>query len=344
MTVNKAELAWPGGDTPGELQYDHETPEKYANIILNTLNRFRQSTSQASGSRVFTYKRSEGIVGRYLVSQEDEQVFVRVSSRLGMPALEKDITSYLAARGVSANPILHSEFLEYQGDNYRLDIRPFLKGKHYDGSSDNLLQLARTLRHAHTALQTFPRAEEVLESARQRFQQLMGIKILIAEALQKGLFRIFAEQADWAECHRNWLIDMVENFNPNFHALPGAQCLHGEVHPGNVIFTDGRAILLDFEESVHVFGPPAFDLAYLVQRFCQKDDPGEKLLGKRLRIVEEGYGIKLPLLMETMRQLAWFSIAVILDLRVHRDITSPVSEYDKFVRLEKEAKDLGDLL
>jgi len=344
MIINEAELAWPGGDTPGELHYDHEIPEKYANVIFQALKKFPQSSTLANNPRIFTYKRPEGIVGRYLVSQEDGHVFVRVSSRLGAPALERDITSYLNDRGVPVNRILYSDLLEYQGDKYRLDIRPFLRGDHYDGSSDNLLQLSITLKKAHSALLSFPRAECVLESAKQRFQQLANINRLIAEAINKDTFRIFAEQFEWAQCHRDWLSDMVENFNPNFHELPGAQSLHGEVHPGNVIFTGSKAILLDFEESVHVFAPPDFDLAYLIQRFCMQDDPDINILGKRLRIVEKGYGATPPRIMNTMRQLAWLSIAVILNLRVNYSIITPVSEYEKFVRLEQQAKYYGGLL
>ena len=46
---------------------------------------------------------------------------------------------------------------------------------------------------------------------------------------------------------------------------------------------------------------------------------------------------------EMMRQVAWFSFAIIVDLRA-QGVTSPQSEYEKFVRLEQQARSLRGIL
>jgi Ser/Thr protein kinase RdoA (MazF antagonist) len=157
---------------------------------------------------------------------------------------------------------------------------------------------------------------------------------------------MFAEHATWASEQRAWLAIMAGGFEPRFDELAGAQCLHGEVHPANVLFraADGTAILVDFEESVHVFAPPAWDLAFLVQRFCLRDNPPAVVRAARLSIVAEAYGRPLPALARMMRQAAWFSIAVILEARISQGLVTPRDEYEKFVRLEQQGQALESVL
>jgi thiamine kinase-like enzyme len=132
---------------------------------------------------------------------------------------------------------------------------------------------------------------------------------------------------------------MVHEFEPRFDLLPGAQCIHGQVHPGNVLFDDsGSAILLDWEEAVYTFAPPDYDLAYFVQRFCLRGEIPDDNWGQLLSTVESVYG-KLPPVAGIMRQLAWFSIAAIVDFS-SRGMAVGLSEYQKFVRLEQQARAL----
>ena len=132
---------------------------------------------------------------------------------------------------------------------------------------------------------------------------------------------------------------MAEEFTPLLDRVEGAQCLHGEVHCANVIFDDGRAVLVDFEESVHTFAPPDWDLAFMVQRFCLEDRPAHAPARERVASMEEAYGSPLPPLAAMMRQTAWFSIAKIVALRSFWDIETPAPEHRKFVALEHQAQE-----
>ena len=135
-----------------------------------------------------------------------------------------------------------------------------------------------------------------------------------------------------------------EVFDPRLQFIPLAQGIHGEVHPGNVIFSPaGEVVLVDFEESVHHFTAPSWDLAFFVQRFCLGDGPDEALLRDRLAVVAEQYGTSLQGLSLTMRQIAWYSVLMLAYYRLNQ-VVSPRSEYDKFVRLERQARTLEHIL
>src|SRR6185503_11651965 len=106
---------------------------------------------------------------------------------------------------------------------------------------------------------------------------------------------------------------------------PAAQCVHGEVHQGNVVFADGRAVLVDLEEAARLYAPPAWDLAYLVQRFCLTDAPAPAERGARLAAVAEGYGAPLPPLAATMQRIARLMLLTIVDAWVHDGVRTPVT-------------------
>jgi hypothetical protein len=70
-----------------------------------------------------------------------------------------------------------------------------------------------------------------------------------------------------------------------------------------------------------------------------RDNPTQEILKHRINVIREGYG-NFTNLSWMMRQLAWYSIAVILDLNNNYNIAIPLSEYTKFVRLEQQARNL----
>ncbi len=292
-------------------------------------------------ARLGALRMPAGPVGRYRLVTSDGSWFVRVSSRWGNPELERSIASHLAAKGVSVNSLLVAgRPLRWDGQVFRVDVRPMLVGRHFDGSADDLRSLASTLAACHRALIGFSGAPAVRAAASARNQRLAKVRDLIVAALERDGFGVFAEHVSWAIAHRDWLSAMTAQFEPRLDEYPHAQCLHGEIHPGNVVFrsNDGAAVLVDFEESVHVFAPPAWDLAFLVQRFCLFDDPSPSVRLQRLSVVANAYGGPLPDLTAMMRQAAWLSIAAIVDLRRSQGAVTPTDEYDKFVRLERQTR------
>jgi len=320
MSVSKAEFAWPEGDVPGSLDFPYELSPSLAQALGRTLAPMFPPAGDKD-SRYRALAQNDDPVGRYKLSTKEGEWFVRVSSRWGNPGFEKPLVDHLAARGVAVNPLLVANLkLQWEEQTFRVDVRPLIKGRHFNGSPEDLYNLASTLAQCHRSLQDISEADQVYVTAAARARRLESIRHHITDALASGNFELFAERASWASAHVDWLSQMVEKFDSNLHERPDAQCVHGEIHPGNVLFriADSVAVLVDFEESVHIFMPPAWDLAFMAQRFCLKDDPTPSIALDRLAAVTEGYGEPLPELAPTMRQAAWFTMAVILDLRISR--------------------------
>ena len=338
-SLSKAEFAWPGGDVPGDLDFRYEPSAQ----ITGAISRALAPSFPPAGAADACYGAltpPEGPIGRYRLSTEEGAWFVRVSSRRGNLELEKAIIHYLSSRGVNVNPyLIASETLTWNGLAFRIDVRPLIDARHFNGSTKDLQNLASALADCHRALRDFPRAGQVRSSSATRVRRLAEIRDRIDQGLEAGNFQLFAELTPWASAHTDWLTEMVERFVPHLGECSDAQCVHGEVHPANVLFRrgDGAAVLVDFEEGTHLFMPPAWDLAFLVQRFCLRDTPSPSVARQRVAIVADAYGSPLPELAPIMRQVTWFTMATILDLRTNQGIVTPVEEYDKFVRLERQA-------
>lgn len=341
-----AEFAWEIADEPGLLSFQHEVPDEIAAAISECIGgELIEIVDPASSFRAL--RPVDGPVGRYRVATPTEAYFVRVSARQGNPPLEKEIVSHLVSRGAPVNAILIAgKSLRWEGRQLRVDVRPALEGRHFDGSMADLTELGKALASCHETLADYPGAGEIRLVASERAGRITGIHRAIARAVETESYEIFAELDSWARVRREWLGTMSHSFEPAMHERPDAQCLHGEVHPGNVIFDTegGSATLFDFEESVHMFAPPAWDLAMAVQRFCLRDDPAQQLARERVEALLGGYGRSSGSLTTMMRQIAWFLVAVVVDLRANSGVVTPESECEKFVRLETQARSYEGLI
>lgn len=321
-------MAWASGDRPGALVFVHAPPPHVTAFIAAHLGLGQISLAALAPV--------DGPVGRYRLMTGEGDRFLRVSARLGAPAMEKDLTDWLVGQNVPVNPILAVSTADWQGETLRLDQRPFLAGRHFNGASDDLVSLGTTLAHCHQALATFPQAGQVRLAAEGWNRNIDRARLRLAAGDFTGL------PAQWAARRREWLLKAGANLRPDWHCRAGAQVVHGEVHVANVMFdAAGTAVLVDFEESVHAFAPPVWDMVYGVQRFCLADDPDPAGLRQRLSQFAQGYGA-LPKLGPAMREAAWYVIAQIAHLG-GRGIETPESECEKFVRLEGQGAMLEDL-
>jgi len=340
-----AEFGWPGGDSPGAADF-RSAPSPAAAAALQRgvprlLGRPAGSSISAASLRPGT-----GISGTYRLSAAGGDYLARISSRLGNPGLEMSYLDHLHSRGVPASRIIATGCLSDSGRRFRIDLRRFIPGRHFDGSDRDIRALAGVLASAHRALRGFPGAERVRRVAARRMGRLAGTLARMGDSLGGDRFSLFAEHAGWARRRKGWLRKMMRAFSPAFHRRPGAQCLHAELHPGNVLFEarTGRPYLLDPEEGVRFFAPPHWDLAYLIQRFCLRDQPGQSALSRRLAAVRTGYGPLPDALPLAMRDAAWYCVAVIVDQRLRDGISTPASELEKFRRMERQAAALEDRL
>jgi hypothetical protein len=344
LSTIAAEYGWPGGDCPGELSFHLPASEQARNALLPCIREALPNVPQDAPLLALTPP--SGIVSRYKLVLPGESLFVRVSIKLVHPLLEQKITGWLKQKQVRVNHVEVAGLITWhEGRPYRIDLRQMLNARHFDGSLDDLRQVALTLSACHEALVDFPDETEVRRNTASRFIRLSEAGNRIRSALVSGRWRFICQDPAWASKHYSWLARMMREWNPRLDLLPSAQCLHAQMHQGNVLYDleNGRAILVDLEEAVQNLAPTSWDMAYLVQRFCLTDEPSEATLRQRLQIVREAYGRAVPDLVSMMQQTSWLSMAVLVDY-LSKGIVSPLSEYDKFVRLETQAREHAAIL
>lgn len=335
----EAEFAWPKSDRPGRLDFAYAPVEAVRTAIQEALGAAFPPARDPE-VRLAGLRPSSDPAGRYRLTTRDGIWFIRVSARWGAPELETAVVEHLIGEGVSVCRVLVAGVpLHWREDTYRIDVRPLIQGRHFDGSRRDLEAVAALLSRCHSALSRFPRREEVRTAAALRNRRVADMRDRLAEWLRAGSYDHFGEHAAWASAHRPWFERMIDEFDPLVDRWPEAQCLHGEIHRGNVLFDmpDGVPVLVDLEEAVHLLAPPVWDLAFLIQRFCLTDNPSHGALAERVSCVSAAYGSPLPKLAGTMRQIAWFNMALLLDSWLTSRIATPLAEYGKFVALEQQA-------
>lgn len=344
--LEPAEFAWPAGDAPGRLRFSAPVTSECEELLAAAVGKWLPSLMGEDIRVSALTPPGRSMVGRYRLVAGPERFFVRITSRIGNPSLEADITEFIGDGCPGISRLLFFDVFEWDGKRYRLDVHPFFEGRHFNGSMEDLSAVSRSLGLLHRRFKNYRNRNEIRSEAGKRYQQVGSAVEWIEGALKTHSFDVFENAGPWMEKNAPWLAEMVKRFQPLFHLLPNAQCLHGEVHPGNVIFSknEDEVVFVDFEESVHTYTSPSWDLAFLVQRYCLWDDPAPETLRERLETVRAGYNGQMGGLARMMRQAAWFSMAVLVHQTINDRIFSPISEYDKFKRLERQVKKYGKML
>lgn len=335
--LKKAEYGWQNGKAPeGNLCFNTLVPDNVATIISKVVKRYLKNNQDIRF--IHCLYNQDTFAGSYCVTTSKTKWFVRITSRTGDVKLESDLLDYLSRRGVSANLICFSTTIQDDKKReYRLDIRPFISGQHFTGTTDELESLLLHLGHLHKVLNEFPGSTVIKKKAAARYNTLKKMWNHVHRAVSTGQFDIFHEAELWAENNRVGLEKMARHFKPDFHLSEDAQPLHGELHTGNVVFEGIHPVFIDFEESIQIYASPLWDLAYVIQRFCFWENPTTEQLADRCRLVLRKFEPDVNYLINMMRQSAWLSITVLLDLRLNKNVVSPVSEYEKFIEMESLA-------
>lgn len=379
-----AEYGWPEADTPNAPLFGIPVPESMASPILNAVYPAIATLEAHTGGRTSVSISSltpvRGIAGRYCLSTEHSQYFIRVSTRLENAQEEFDLLQYLTRRNAPACPLLWSGIISIpepapdkstkhneQGARYRVDIRPRIHGTHwsshrkphkapqratlsgtqcntgmgthYNGSLQQLEQVTTALLELHTHLADYADAPHIRQKTITRLDALHSMVDRLRSGLSRNDFSLFLEHENWARRHSKLLQRMCTEIDRTMPNATAAQCLHGEVHQGNVLFPTpaagnhpAAALFVDFEEAMHTFLPPQWDYAYLLQRFYLSKAASHIPLAERLHLFQRLCG-PVEEVAPYCRQAAWLAFAVILHIRHNHQILSSEAELNKFARL-----------
>lgn len=321
-----AELAWPKGDRPQQNFYESITKDLY-NKLTHIFNNLIQDKVISISSLV--PNQNSSVTGRFHVITEKNSLFLRITRRIGKPYVEQKLLSYLETCNAPVNRLLISENIDFESSALRVDIRPYINGRYYNDSEEDILQLGRGLGIIHDKLQNFSDNEQIKKISISRYKRLKSVreKIINKDSL-------ITPYVDMVNSNKIFFDDYTQNFDPLFHLKEGACILHGEIHPGNVIFlqNSNKACFIDFEEAVHTFAPVSWDIGFSVQRFILRDMPEPETVEKRIETFEKGYDKRLPCFFSTIEDISFFSITIIFDL-LSNGIYTPESEFLKFIEL-----------
>lgn len=333
MSGAVAEFGWPGGDVPGELAFTAGRPLVVREAIAQTLD---AAGLPIGPGALRALNPGDGPAGSYAAETGTGSWFIKVTSRLGDAPLQGEITRFLAAEGVGVVAEAWIGLgLELSGRSFRVDVQPLVAGRHFAGAVEDLPKVAQLICATHRALRKFPCATLVRARAEKRAEGLDRTRREIQAALQRQDFAWFGERAEWAQQHADWLAEMTREFAPRFYQHSEAQCLHGQVHPGNVIFgQDGEPLLVDFEESVQTYAPPAWDWAIFAQRFVART--AAPVSWDSVTAWVEEFPSR-EAIVGMMHQGAWLSVATLVRQLREEKILAPLAEWEKFIRLQKEA-------
>lgn len=344
----KAEYGWPPRGPIAHPQFRHKVEEPLRSRIVEACQPSGLLSSKSVELRAL--HSSASVAGSYRLSVGNDLFFIRVTSRLGNADIEKSIVSYLDSAGVSVNPILAAGLPVSLGlgERYRLDIRPFIEGRHIVSGIDDkdLHEAGRMLKKCHDSLREFPDAQYVRQIAKNRYLELQATLSALSFMLNSGAMHELGPYENWVRRNADWFARMAQEFKLDFSERDGAQCLHGEPHVGNVLFRKDTSapVLIDFEESPWTFAPVEWDLAFFFQRFCLSDRPAKEVVKKRFELFQSAYGFEVFGLQVYMREICWFSVVSLIHQYLFSKTEAPLLEAQKFVDLEQQAASLSEFL
>jgi hypothetical protein len=111
--------------------------------------------------------------------------------------------------------------------------------------------------------------------------------------------------------------------------MPNAQCLHGQIHPGNILFVGDEIVLFDTETSINTFATVYWDYSWVFERFIINQDVELedslsyiKLLANSKKDINK--------LISMTKQITAHSVVTVFDYFINEGILVPQSELEKF--------------
>ncbi len=322
MAIREAEYAWPDASVPGKLEFVYPVSETQKKIIFDTLEK-EANLQELKSASLSALQPVNGLVGKYQLTLHNEHYFVSVSERKRGFDEEKQVIDYLLENEMQLSNyyVIGLSFLN-SNTNFYLSINKFLPGEHFGGGIDQLRQLCIAVKQCHRLLKKYPGASRISQNTLRRINLLLDSEKLLRDELMKD-----------GRNMNSAMMDIMNASDLSELEASHAQVVHGEIHRGNVIFIDNQAVLIDFEECVHSYFSPLWDVAYLFQRFCLFDWPNEHQYKERLSVIKSYFDLDESCLFHYMR----LAIKLIILVAHYNDVIgsyrTPLREYDKFIKL-----------
>lgn len=272
-----------------------------------------------------------------LLAQEDDVLF------------SVKTLAFLSDKGISVPHLVMTRngglYATFEGSRWQ--VFDFIEGNHYAGQAQELGEVARGIAALHRVLEAFPYQEEL---------KLRSSKEFSLEGLEKVLEAASRKQ-DELDVALNGFADELHAFATvrGQFQVAGArkQVVHGDLHPHNTIFFDGRLrAMLDFDQMR--YGELLRDVGFAAHRFSRQHavcvGGGAEQAASGFQQFLKAYREEYPLTDDEVSSLPFFMLDELLR-RIVTDFSryyfegiarfANVRELEKKVTLLREAKYLS---
>ncbi|MFT7613560.1 MAG: Ser/Thr protein kinase RdoA (MazF antagonist) [Parvicellaceae bacterium] len=264
--------------------------QDHKEAVAKFLNAKKAFDFEVIASQIEVMELTNGLEGRMSISFNNKQYYCRLSKLTGESSMTEELSSFLQASG---SPVLVNQRvggkLILNSDEYDVEVRTLQKGIHYQGQSNQLYLLAEALFQLHVELKKFPLSDKFIKSSKAYNVELEKVQELIKQKspkLNKVVNNWLNSNADFVENNLLTLeLNFIEGFSP--------QCVHGDLHPGNVLFNSEDVWFLDFEESYKTFASVNYDIGYLIIRYALPSEDSEKVYDDIYQRLRAMYGSQL---------------------------------------------------
>jgi len=288
--------------------------EPFITNQLNTLYNNQVSWQSFSSQNI----PSTTLDGYYLLRAKDGNLFVKVMSKehYNQVAEMEEIASELSRNGIKT--ILAIDGFPKFSTNHVMIAYPYYPHRFSNFSQSDLVLLGEEIAKLHCSLRSISKRKTIIQKTKYRESK-------IEEALKSF------KTDDYLIQH---------SINQHYSRLDtsiNAQVVHGDLNVGNIIFVDDRPIILDFEDTIHSFFSPIFDIAFILERFILipiADDTKAWNLSKAFLISymensDKPLSIKHDSLFDTLISLSLRALGL-LSLQIQQNNTISVDEWKKF--------------
>lgn len=242
------------------------------------------------------------------------------------------LLEWISERNIFASPpYKRLPDLSYEDTRYRSYIRPlFLPAATHPGPGQIPLIL-ESLRLLHDALKAYPRQKEALGKSELVQQQLEEIRqAFLSGSLYHESFGLSPAYREWLRANEAWLHFHFDTFRLDFFHSEDAQCLHGDLHPRNMLFAPGEKLMfIDFDDSYKSFSSPLYDIAYIYARLAETSGMSDEEFSAMLA-THYGKSFRIADVRNWSKQIFRRQVLMVMYNALYRKKEKTTAEFEKF--------------